>query len=110
MIEHFLYVIAPAAHENGPCKLGISSGDPNRRLKQLQTGHPERLSVRHIEPVAPEKARIMERLLHRDIGYLRAHGEWFNLSVKDAIAHVTFTIIQYDGVFDLTYKFRSNSI
>jgi len=101
----FLYVIAPLSHDNGPCKLGIST-DPDRRVKQLQTAHPERLGVRYREPVDPEKVRLFEKLLHRDIGYLRCHGEWFELTVAEATAHVQFTIIEYDGVLDLASKVR----
>jgi hypothetical protein len=105
MTDHYLYVIAPANHEAGPCKLGISH-DPSARLQQLQTGHPELLKVYHQEPASAENVKILERLLHRDINYLRQRGEWFKLSVEDAITHVRFTLIQYDDTPDLKEKVR----
>ncbi len=91
--KSFLYVIA--ASENGPVKLGMS-GNPERRLKQLQTGHAERLNLYHAEPVPEEKARIYERLLHKNIGHNRTHGEWFNITTSQAINYILFTLIEYE--------------
>jgi hypothetical protein len=106
-VQHFLYVIGAAI--GGPVKIGIS-GNPDRRLGQLQTGHADRLQLFHREPVIREKARLLERLLHRDIGYMRAIGEWFNMTVEQAIAHVQFTLIEYDGIEDLAIKVRRRRI
>lgn len=100
MDQGFLYVIA--ASWRGPCKLGTSA-NPDRRLKSLQTGHPEPLRIFHVAEVEGERkrAKLLERLLHRDIRYHRAHGEWFRLPVADAIGHVKFTLITYGDVEDL---------
>ena len=103
----FLYVIGAVA--DGPVKLGFSA-DPDRRVSELQTGHCHRLHVYHAEPVCPEKARLFERLLHRDIGYERERGEWYNLTVEQAIAQVRFTVIEYDSVDDLANKVRRRRI
>lgn len=107
MQESFLYVIA--ASPEGPTKLGFSI-HPERRLSQLQTGHAEPLVLFHAEPVPSEKARLYERLLHRDIGYTKLRGEWFNLTVEQAIAHVRFTFIEYDLVDNLAEKVRRRQI
>jgi len=90
-------------------KLGLSK-KPERRVNQLQTGHSERLRLYHAEPVPPEKVRIFEKLLHRDLNYLRMIGEWFDLSVADAMAHIQFTIIQYDGIDNLAEKMRQHRV
>jgi hypothetical protein len=102
-----MYVIG--ATVNGPLKLGISA-DPDRRVGQLQTGHAERLHVFHREPVPDDKARLFERLLHRDIGFRRTIGEWFDMTLEQAVAHIQFTIIQYDGVDNLAEKLRLRRI
>lgn len=102
-----MYVIG--ASPDGPVKLGISA-NPDRRLSELQTGHAHRLQVYHCEAVNTDKARLLERLLHRDVGYLRTIGEWFDLTVEHAIAHVQFTIIQYGDVEDLREKIRCRSV
>lgn len=83
---------------------------PERRVGQLQTGHADRLHLFHAEPVPITKARLFERLLHRDIGHLRSFGEWFDLNVEHAIAHIRYTIIQYDAVDDLAEKIRRHRI
>jgi hypothetical protein len=104
-----MYVIGPS--EDGPVKLGISD-DPDRRKAKLQTGHPTRLRVYHQEPIpdGKGKARLLERLLHRDIRHLRALNEWFNLTVEHAIAHIQFTLIQYGDVDNLAEKMRLHRI
>src|ERR1041385_9578654 len=102
-----MYVIGAVA--DGPVKLGISA-DPARRLKKLQTGHQQRLHLVHSEAVLAEKARLYERLLHRDVGYKRSHGEWFHLTVEEAIAHIACTFMDYDLVENLADKVRRHLI
>jgi hypothetical protein len=90
-----MYVIS--SNPAGPIKLGISA-DPDQRIKELQTGHPEPLTVYYREPIDKERVRLYERLLHRDNRHHRSKGEWFNLSVEQGIAYVQFTLIEYDLV------------
>ena len=90
-----MYVIASDAA--GPVKLGISA-DPDKRRSDLQTGHPEPLTVFHREAVDIERVRLYERLLHRDNNHHRFRGEWFRLTVVEAIAYVQLTLIEYDLV------------
>jgi hypothetical protein len=105
--QKYLYVIGGSAL--GPLKLGISA-DPDKRVSQLQTGHAERLQVFHREPVAAGKARLFERLLHRDLNHHRAIGEWFRLTVEQAIGHIQFTIIQYDDIDNLAEEMRLHRV
>jgi hypothetical protein len=59
----------------GLLKIGFTDGDPEQRLKQLQTGcpHPLRLVA---TAAGSQKA---EAELHRQFAHLRASGEWFRL-------------------------------
>jgi hypothetical protein len=98
MYQRFLYVIA--ASSAGPCKLGTSA-KPEQRLRQLQTGHAERLQVFHLEAVEADRAALLERLLHRDIGHHRCFGEWFRLPVAEAIGYIRYVIITYALVENL---------
>ncbi len=93
MSKSYLYVIAD--NENGPIKLGVS-GDPVRRRRELQTGHPRVLRIYYQEEVDAELVYYLENNLHKDINYHRALNEWFNLSVKNAIGHLQFTLIHYE--------------
>lgn len=91
----YLYCIAAAQHDRGPCKIGLSA-NPDRRVRQLQTGHPEALDVRYREPVPSERVRHYEQALHHDLSYLRRAGEWFDIDVATAIKQIQFTIIHYE--------------
>lgn len=93
MQEKFLYVIADSP--DGPVKLGISK-QPERRLGQLQTGHAQQLHLFHTTVVPGGRAPLFERLLHRAIGYRRSHGEWFNLTVGEAIAQIGVLFIEHE--------------
>lgn len=81
----FLYVIAgPDRH---PVKLGFSA-QPEKRVGQLQTGSSVILSLHHTEEVADSQVKIAEKALHRLLGFRRLSGEWFDLTVEEAISEV----------------------
>ena len=67
----YLYFIQQGA--GGEVKIGIAD-DPERRMKELQTGNPKQLLLLG----KFDGARLSERLLHRRFGLLRSHGEWFH--------------------------------
>jgi hypothetical protein len=91
-----IYVISSINHNNGPVKIGISD-NPDKRVKQLQTAFPEKLEIKYIEPFTTKiKARTFEKYLHKDISHLKSHGEWFSITVQEAINYVKFTVINYD--------------
>jgi hypothetical protein len=92
----FIYVIAAVHSEcTGPVKLGLSN-DPDRRVRQLQTGHAEELHVFYRQPVEQDKVHLYERMLHRDNRHHRLRGEWFNMTVEHAICYVKLVLIEYD--------------
>lgn len=88
----FIYVIA--SDPAGPCKIGYAS-KPERRLRQLQTGHPERLELFHTQPFERPRAKLIERILHKTLKFRREQGEWFAIDVKTAIAEIDFVLIRY---------------
>lgn len=61
------------------CKIGFSK-DPEKRLKALQTGNPEKLEVLATYPAG----RIEEIKYHRMFAYLKLNGEWFSFSPQIA--------------------------
>lgn len=87
----YLYVIA--ASEQGPVKLGRSA-TPQKRLKQLQTGSQDRLQLFY--SVLVESDVRLEKELHRLNRHLRRKGEWFDMTVKDAIGEINHVCI-FDG-------------
>lgn len=92
-----LYLISPLNSIVGPCKLGFSD-NPNRRVKQLQTGYPTTLSLKFFSETDYSKihARKLEKFLHRDLNAYKLSGEWFNISDEMAIFYINFTIIDYE--------------
>lgn len=87
----FIYVIGP---EIGSQKIGFSS-DVERRLKALQTGHPEKLFIHHKVSVEKARVRLLERIIHKENRHIRLTGEWFNFTPKEAQETVDHAIIRY---------------
>jgi len=87
-----IYVIA--ADELGPVKIGFSA-DPKRRLRQLQTGQATKLVLYHTEEFPATMIKVMEKQIHNENRYRRMAGEWFNMSVSDAIDEVKFAAIRW---------------
>lgn len=92
-MESFLYVIKSKSSST-EVKIGFSD-DPEARLKQLQTGHPEPLEVIYREGVDSSKVRYLERIIHQVNKSRRLKGEWFLLSPQDAILEVKHAVIRY---------------
>ena len=92
----FIYVIG--SDENRQ-KIGFSK-DVNKRLKTLQTGNPQVLKIHYFEEVPDDRARKLERKLHKELNHLRLKGEWFDISPNDAKLMLQFMVIRW--LSDLT--------
>lgn len=88
---NYIYVIGG---NEKPYKIGITN-NPARRLKNLQTGHPSKLKIHHIEPVPDNQVRLIEQTIHQTIKYRKTHGEWFDIELEDAIAEVKHARIRH---------------
>jgi hypothetical protein len=93
MSSCYLYAIGP--ENNGPIKIGFSK-NPKRRIKSLQTSHPETLVIHCVVEFETDKAKYLERFIHRDINYKRTKGEWFDMSPEDAKGTLEFFRIHYE--------------
>jgi hypothetical protein len=96
----FLYVIGNAERKQ---KIGFS-GNVEKRLMELQTGNPEKLYIHHTEAVPKDRVRLLERKLHRELGYRRIKGEWFDLSATEAKHMLIFALIRWLDDDTLKYK------
>lgn len=92
MATSYIYIIGG---ENPPFKVGISQ-DPQKRLKALQTGHPEKLSIHMLKETDSEKTRLLETAIHHNMKMYRTHGEWFNLPLEKIRAEIEFALIRYE--------------
>lgn len=71
----YLYLIK--AEDSETYKIGITKKSPEKRLKTLQTGNPEKLIL--CETYQSEHYRKMETHIHRVLKERRLEGEWFLL-------------------------------
>jgi len=86
----YIYVIGTKEKQ----KIGFS-GDVEKRLKSLQTGNPETLSVHHKIEVPEERARLVEDKIHKEYAYLRIKGEWFSMEPEKAKGILDFALIRW---------------
>lgn len=105
-METFLYVIGPM---NGPYKIGYSK-TPNKRAKQLQTGHQEPLIVHYTSSVDIKQAKIFESLIHKNLVYSKIRGEWFDTTIDIAKSEIEFVKIRYGGLGDSIEIYWKNNL
>lgn len=77
------YVYLIRQGESDLYKIGSTSGDPEKRLVQLQCGNPERLHL--IQTYRTIHHQKIESLMHIAYGNNRVRNEWFrfDLSMED---------------------------
>lgn len=88
-----MYIYVIGNNENRQ-KIGFAK-DPQRRLKALQTGNPDKLYLHHCVEIPVEKVRIMENKIHTEISYKRIKGEWFNLTANEAKLVLDHAVIRW---------------
>lgn len=97
-----IYIIGP---EGGPYKVGWSA-DPKTRLSNLQVGQAQEIKLHYSETTETEVAKVIEKLIHRQIGYKRVRGEWFDVTLEEAIAEVRFAFIRWEDEPNLSFRFK----
>jgi len=91
-MSSYIYIIGS---ENPPYKIGISK-NPERRLKNLQTGHPHKLKIIELRKTDSKKTKLLESVIHKHLDRYRLNGEWFDIPLEKAINHVDFALIRYE--------------
>ncbi len=84
----FVYVIGPPG--SGRVKIGTSL-NPQKRLKELQTGNPDRLEVLWAAP----GGRDLESALHRTFSAYRIEGEWFDFGTIEPVGAIPRAVHSY---------------
>jgi len=75
-----VYVIQ--AGDNGPVKIGYTSGSVEKRVASLQTGNPQKLKIVKVYEDGCERLKADMHAAHQKH---RLVGEWFSPSVLDEI-------------------------
>lgn len=60
-------------------KIGITTGDPIERIKNLQTGNPFQITIESIFELPIGKGAQVEKLIHKEMSSYRVSGEWFKM-------------------------------
>ncbi len=69
-------------------KIGISN-NPEKRIKQLQTGSSRQLVIRHtIKFNTRNEATRVENALHKKYSKYRLTGEWFEIDYKKVLKYI----------------------
>lgn len=76
--------------EGYPVKIGIAKS-PELRLRELQVGCPYRLHLYFSIEVEGD-ARKIEKHCHNQLSRFRLEGEWFEITVEEAIEAVQFVV------------------
>ncbi|MFD4862470.1 GIY-YIG nuclease family protein [Streptomyces atratus] len=74
-------------------KIGTSVS-PEKRLKELQTGNPDRLEVLWYT----SGGRELEALLHRAFADHRVEGEWFDFGDVQPVGAIPAAVHQHSGI------------
>lgn len=86
----YIYLIGDSNKQ----KIGVAS-DPHKRLKQLQTGCPDELTLHYYVEVADDKRFMMEKRIHHELAHKRIRGEWFRFPPQFGIDYLTFAEITW---------------
>jgi hypothetical protein len=73
----YVYLILMMDESEKLYKIGFTKNDPNKRLKQLQTGAPHELRL--INSYKTEHYKKVERMLHGTFFKENVKNEWFHL-------------------------------
>lgn len=92
MSVSYIYIIGG---DNPPYKVGISR-DPEKRLKSLQTGHPQKLRIHLLKQTDSTKTKLLESAIHHNMKFYRTHGEWFDMPLDKVCSEVEFALIRYE--------------
>lgn len=81
MKDSFVYILCDSA--SNLYKIGVSRGDPHKRIAQLQTGNGNEIHL--VSFYETGLAFKMEKHLHFIYGSKREQGEWFRLDNDDVL-------------------------
>jgi len=90
-VTSYIYIIGS---DKPPYKVGISK-NPQRRLRDLQTGHPYPLAIHSIVETPTSNNKLLESIIHRNLKHLRTSGEWFDIPLEVLKLEVEFVMIRY---------------
>lgn len=77
----FVYLLGEFTDDGSRCKIGVTRGSVEKRLKKLQTGNPNEIYV--IAQYETEYPFEIENLMHMKYFGRKVKNEWFELTNID---------------------------
>jgi hypothetical protein len=100
-VQYYIYLIGVEGAEH--VKFGYSK-NPDKRLKQLQTGSAQKLILLNMFSYGQKRAKLMERKIHKCFSCYRMTGEWFEMDHVTATQLFTWANIRYEDESELLLK------
>ena len=91
-MSSFIYIISNVTD----FKVGFSK-DPKRRVKQLQTGNPLKLELKHTVQIEEAPVHILEKIMHHILKNKHMSGEWFSADLEEIKSLLGYVKIRYDN-------------
>jgi hypothetical protein len=87
-MKGYVYLLHKASGDIESYKIGISKNDPEKRVKQLQTGNDSSISL--LRQYESENYKKVERMLHKQYHKYstESNNEWFNLPDVEVISFI----------------------
>lgn len=98
------YVYLITKESQNVYKIGFTKKNPMRRLKQLQTGNDEVLTI--VKQYESSNAKQIENVWHRTLKHIKKHGEWFELDI-DSVVNFVDTCKKIDNSLQFMSKHNS---
>lgn len=94
MKASYIYIIT---NQINSVKIGFSV-DPNKRVKQLQTGSSDKLELFWYTEISAPIHQI-EKMIHKNLKHYKKVGEWFAIEPEIAKQEIEYAIITYSDDF-----------
>lgn len=95
-MKNFVYLIC--SNQTGTYKVGMTKNDPEKRLRQLQTGHPYELHI--VDVFASQNARYVEKMVHHEYASVNTKNEWFELT-PEQVGKFRNLCEKYENIYNL---------
>lgn len=87
----YIYIITNGTY----FKIGFSK-NPERRVKQLQTGNSDKLSLLYSVKIDIAPIKVIETIVHRQFPH-KISGEWYSGNFEEIKQTIDYIKIRYDN-------------
>ena len=99
--KKYVYLICNPVTEQ--YKIGVTKNDPEKRLKQLQTGNGCELHI--VATHLTDNAYYIENMLHKELSGHNVKNEWFEITGVNPLVEFKRICSKYE---DIIVKMRAN--